>query len=179
MKCSCVPLSVLGLTDRLPQGATPTSPSRTESGHRFFMTVGRDAAPAFGGCPAACWFAIRARAGCNRSHVWRTSTCETPMPDRIPSPTHAPEILPGAARANEDSATPSARRPASSLPAGPEELSRRPPVADVRSQGSHRLPPAAQIFSDRNWGGELPDELKAYLQAPGGVVPAWVRHISG
>jgi len=84
--------------------------------------------------------------------------------------------LPGAARATEDSAVPSERRPASSLPAGPEELSRRPPVADVRSQGSHRLPPAAQIYSDRNWGGELSGALKAYLQARTNQAGAFLTH---
>jgi len=95
------------------------------------------------------------------------------MPDRISPPTHAAGILPAAAQATEDSVVPSDRR---SLLAGPEGLSRRPPVTDVRSQGSHRLPPAAQIFSDRNWGGELPDTLKAYLKARTNQAGAFLTH---
>jgi hypothetical protein len=38
------------------------------------------------------------------------------------------------------------------------------------------LPPAAQIFSDRDWGVELPDALKGYLQARTNQAGAFLTH---
>jgi len=98
------------------------------------------------------------------------------MPDRITSPNDASRVLPGATQATEGSVVRSDHRRASSMPTAPEGLSRRPPVADTRSQGSHRLPRAAQIFSDRNWGVELPDALKSYLRARTNQAGAFLTH---
>jgi len=38
------------------------------------------------------------------------------------------------------------------------------------------LPPAAQVFSDRNWGVELPDALKGYLKARTNQAGAFLTH---